>query len=54
MRLLLEKFHANVIAISRTRTQELVQLGSDSLMVIACDVSVCCAIDLIDFYLVPL
>ena len=39
-RLLLQKFHANVIAISRTRTQELIQLSSDSLMVIECDVLV--------------
>ncbi|PPQ94033.1 hypothetical protein CVT25_009881 [Psilocybe cyanescens] len=38
-RILLEKFNANVIAISRTRTPELIQLGSDSLLIVECDVT---------------
>lgn len=36
---LLHKFNTNVIAISRTRTQELIDLHSQSLLVIECDVT---------------
>jgi NAD(P)-dependent dehydrogenase (short-subunit alcohol dehydrogenase family) len=38
-RILLRKFNANVIAISRSRTPELTELSSESLLIIACDVS---------------
>ncbi|KAH9482720.1 putative oxidoreductase C30D10.05c [Psilocybe cubensis] len=38
-RILLQKFNANVIAISRTRTPELIQLGSDSLVIVESDVA---------------
>ena len=37
---LLHKFNANVVAISRTRTQELIDLHTQSLLVIECDVLV--------------
>jgi NAD(P)-dependent dehydrogenase (short-subunit alcohol dehydrogenase family) len=39
-RILLDKFEANVVAISRSRTAELVELSSASLTIIQCDVSV--------------
>ncbi|KAF9485287.1 NAD(P)-binding protein [Pholiota conissans] len=36
---LLHKFNANVIAVSRTRTPELLELNSESLQIIECDVT---------------
>ncbi|KAF8913967.1 hypothetical protein CPB84DRAFT_1860922 [Gymnopilus junonius] len=37
--ILLHKFNANVVAISRTRTPQLVQLHCESLLIIECDVT---------------
>ena len=37
---LLHKFNANVVAISRSRTPELIELSSESLLIVECDVSV--------------
>lgn len=36
---LLHKFNANVIAISRSRTPELIELSSESLLIVECDVT---------------
>ncbi|KAF9534252.1 short-chain dehydrogenase [Crepidotus variabilis] len=38
-RYLLHKYNANVVAISRTKTPELDELASDSLMVVECDIA---------------
>jgi NAD(P)-dependent dehydrogenase (short-subunit alcohol dehydrogenase family) len=39
-RILLRKFNANVVALSRSRTPELTKLSSKSLLIVECDVSV--------------
>ena len=39
-RLLLNKFNARVVAISRTKTSELLELVSDDLDIVQCDMSV--------------